>query len=72
MADVIDLNSRRPVDDPVYQCDCGSQVFILEAGGSVRCLPCNAPQQNLIWGSHFVSKLRPDLNKPDRDAPHSR
>lgn len=61
MSNVIDLDSRRVKDDPVYQCSCGSQRFCLEAGGTVICCECAVLHDDLIWGQHFVPSR---LDKP--------
>ena len=60
---VIDLDSGRPKDEPVYQCDCGHQKFFLEGGGFISCGSCGERHEKLIWGQHFISDVRPDLNK---------
>jgi hypothetical protein len=70
MAEIIDLDSRRPAVHRCYTCGaCASQVFVLQAGGVVRCGECQKVHTNLIWGQHFVSEVHPELNKPDPNAP---
>lgn len=69
MSNVIDLGSRRPKDDPVYECKlCGCQKFFLQGGGYVACGECGERHEHLIWGQHFVSDARPDLNKTPPSA----
>jgi hypothetical protein len=65
MNNIVDLDSHRKIDNPVYECICGSQKFYLKMGGIIACDECDKEHIHLIWGQHFVSKLRPDLNKPE-------
>lgn len=63
MNDVVSLQAfkdRNKATDPVYGCECGSQIFTLRPRGLVECAECEGPHDKLLWAQHFVSKAPSD------------